>query len=164
MKTSIFLVTLLFISYGIKAQQITASVITTAGHVNKSNSYSLIWTLGELVIETDTNTTNQLTQGFQQPEYLYISINNKIGEPLSIETFPNPTKGKINFRVKSSDIKKLKIDIFDITGKNVGNKNINITEGGISTINISPLVPNIYFMRIYLPDGSLFETVKIIKL
>jgi len=150
MKTSIFLVMLF--------------IISTSGHVNKTNSYSLIWTLGELVIETDTSTTNQLTQGFQQPEYLYVSINNKVGEPLSIETFPNPTNGKISFRVKSSEINKLRIDIFDITGKNVSNKNISITQGGISTINISPLSPNIYFMRIYLPDGSLFETVKIIKL
>ena len=155
---------LFFISIGIKAQQISTSVIATAGHVNKTNSYSLIWTLGEVVIETDTSTTNQLTQGFQQPEYLYVSINNEIGKPLSIETFPNPTKGKINFRIKSSDINKLKIDIFDITGKKVINKNISITDGGTSSIDIGTLTPNVYFLRIYLPNGSLFETVKIIKL
>ena len=164
MKTSIFLVMLFFISFGIKAQQISASVITTAGHVNKSSTFSLIWTLGEVVIETDTSTTNQLTQGFQQPEYLYVSINNTVGESLSIAAFPNPTKGKVNFRVKSSDVKKLKIDIFDITGRLVGNKEINILTGETSTIDISTLTPNIYFMRIYLPDGSLFETVKIIKI
>ena len=50
-------------------------LVSTAGSYGETSSGSLSWTIGEPVIETITNGTNTLTQGFQQSKLTVTAIN-----------------------------------------------------------------------------------------
>ncbi|MCB0807326.1 MAG: hypothetical protein KDC05_16140 [Bacteroidales bacterium] len=75
MKKSIFigiLVLIINIPVILFSQQISPSVISSAGEEYSNGNISLSWTLGELATETLSNGNNTLTQGFQQPFYMAI--------------------------------------------------------------------------------------------
>lgn len=67
----------LFFSAGVSAQSLSPQVIASSGGFFSNGSGSLSWTLGETMTETFTGGSNQLTQGFQQPEMVKVKLNIK---------------------------------------------------------------------------------------
>ncbi|MFU8844174.1 MAG: hypothetical protein ACNA7V_10250 [Bacteroidales bacterium] len=58
----------------VSAQSVSPEVIATAGDYFENSSGSLSWTLGEVMTETFSSGGNILTQGFQQPFVVRISL------------------------------------------------------------------------------------------
>lgn len=71
-----FMLLFSFVSWGLFAQTLSPTAISSAGGYSTGTSVSLSWTLGEIATETFSNGSYILTQGFQQPvEGVTISIN-----------------------------------------------------------------------------------------
>ena len=56
-----------------KAQQLSSSVVSSAGGQFEKSNGSLDWTLGEIMTETYQKTVGFFTQGFQQPSVIKVT-------------------------------------------------------------------------------------------
>jgi len=148
----IYLSLFLFIPLLINAQVFDQEIITTAGEYSEKDDGSLSWTIGETIVETLTDGTNVLTQGFQQGNLEVISI---IGEKelgYSFKVYPNPVIGYLTIET-DKDI--LEFSLFDINGKLVLTDK---TTGNSKTIDLTNLPSGNYILK----TGNA-ETHKIIK-
>ncbi len=152
-KLYLFFATLL-ISIGANAQSLNPQVLASSGDSYASIGNKLDWTLGEIVTETYIYGGEILTQGFQQANFLFTSIE-ETAENNEITIFPNPFSDIIN--VNTGEYKGLQLMIYDLNGsvlieKKVAKSNIQL--------DFSSFSPGLYFMR--LSDGQ--KEMKVIKI
>ena len=130
-------------------------VISTAGSYGETTSGSLSWTVGEPVIETITDGTNTLTQGFQQSKLTVTAINDLKVPGIELSVYPNPTADYIILSI--DDVKtngrssQLSLQLYDINGKLLQNEKIT---GNETSIDMSNLMPATYILKVMLEKDS----------
>ena len=127
--------------------QITSpSVISSSGNSYNNGGVNMDYTLGEIVVETQTNTTTILTQGFHQG---VLKVNTSV-ENIDIKTkvYPNPTTNFIIIELE----KNVNADIlvYDINGKLVLKDKLN--DENQKQFDFSFLKQGNYFLHINLAD------------
>jgi hypothetical protein len=89
-------------------------VIATQGDSYSNTSTQIDFTIGEIIINTETDGTNELTQGFHQTNWNYVGLeNHATGYEASI--FPNPTSDILN--IKTSTFENVTYTLYDTKGK-----------------------------------------------
>lgn len=88
------LYTLLLIAFPVvcSAQEITQSVVSTAGGNVQNDAYTNSWTIGEVITETYTMENNTLSQGFHQGNLVVDWIGKDVPQEFQIKAYPNPAK------------------------------------------------------------------------
>ncbi len=157
MKKIYFTCALLLLGICVSAQSLTPQVLASSGDYFTSTNIKLNWTLGEMVTETFITSGNILTQGFQQPNYLYSSLF-ETDENKEITIYPNPFSDIIN--INTGDYTDLYLQVLDFQGKNLMRKNIKKSN---LQIDFSTLSPGIYFIKIY-SDKKDLKTFKVQKI
>lgn len=109
----ILLFVLLFVRT-IEAQNLSPTVVNSAGGVIQNNFHILEWSLGELAVSTLTSSNNLLTQGFLQPNVTIVGTEDLFDES-RLAVFPNPVSNWLNLQTDIPDIKT--IQIHDVLGK-----------------------------------------------
>jgi hypothetical protein len=145
----------LLVVEGAKAQQ----VISSTGGIVQNSSGNLSYTLGEMVIDTRTNSNTALTQGFQQPKIIVTAINEVSGLDFSITAFPNPTTGFVKLRTEKGKPEKLDYTLYDLNGKLLLK---GMFENGEAEILFDSFIPATYLIKIRLADKEV-KAFKIIK-
>jgi hypothetical protein len=108
------------------AQSVAPEVISTSGNSFNSGVSQLDWTLGEPATLTHNTGSNNLTQGFHQPN-LSVTAINTIETTFSVDIFPNPSTDHIQILFK--DLKtNVTIELFTSDGKLLESKKINDNE------------------------------------
>lgn len=98
------------------AQKLTPQVTASAGdHFVLAGTASLDWTLGEVVVETFSQTPYILTQGFHQPDLGIVSSWHDPDIQVDIKAFPNPTSDWIT--VETNDGLPRSVEMIDLTGR-----------------------------------------------
>ncbi len=152
-KQIILFSTITFFSINVFSQQ----VIATAGdHMSNSNG-SMSWTLGEVITETFTNSTSQLTQGFHQPSLKVVSL--VPDNLISITAFPNPTAEILYLQINEESLSDFLYEMYDVNGKQVMNGKIIKSTTEITFINQAPAM---YFIKV-LKENRCVKNIKIIK-
>ncbi|MBA7582072.1 hypothetical protein ES708_23992 [subsurface metagenome] len=144
-------------------QQITPEVIVSSGNYHEGSNVSIAWSLGEIVIETLTENTITLTQGFQQPYYSITSIKEIKDDRINISVFPNPTNDFIKVQIDNPKGLQIIVEISDATGRILKNSKI-INNSGIEEFDLLSLTPGIYFLKIWSKDMSYTHTFLIQKI
>ncbi|MBC8396385.1 MAG: hypothetical protein H8E16_04725, partial [Flavobacteriales bacterium] len=72
-------------------------IVATQGDSYTNSSGSIDFTVGELIINTGTDATNDLTQGFHQTNWNFVSIEDHVPSYEAI-IFPNPTSEILTIR------------------------------------------------------------------
>lgn len=140
-------------------QTLSPEVYATSGDYFTCPNNSLSWTIGETVINTYSSTNNILTQGFQQSSYFVTSVNENTNSTFSISVFPNPANSFINICSESKEMKMMKIDLLDITGRIVHSE----TFQNNLQLNLLEYTSNVYFIRVYDVDNNSVKTFKLLK-
>jgi len=141
------------------SQQLTPQVVASSGDYFVGASSTLSWTLGEIAIDTYVGTSNQLTQGFQQPEINFLEIEDLDSE-ISMSVYPNPTSAEFNFEVKdNSEI--LTIQILDASGKLIYAD--TYSGNSIKKIDLTNYADGLYLLQVSSPEKGLLKTLKIQK-
>ena len=137
------------------SQNVSPEILSSAGGTLSNAQYLVDWTLGEPVIETVTGTTYILTQGFHQPDFFIISIQES--PEYSILVYPNPVSSVIMIQ---TDIQKpLRASLYDLNGKLLNEiRFIESTE-----LNISNLSRSVYLLKIIDQNKNTIKIVKITK-
>ena len=92
----------------------TGSIASSGDHFTGTNA-QLSWTIGETMIETFGNGSNQLTQGFHQTNLMVTAVED-LSESFQVSVFPNPATDVLN--IEWSEISDpLTLTLYDATGK-----------------------------------------------
>ena len=142
-KLLLILLCLPMIGFG---QVTTPSVVSSSGNSYNNGGVNMDYTLGEIVVETHSNSTTILTQGFHQG---VLKVNTSV-ENIDIKTkvFPNPTT---NFLIVELE-KNVNADIlvYDINGKIVIKDKLNDEQK--KQLDFSFLTQGNYFLHINIAD------------
>jgi len=127
--------------------QVTSpSVVSSSGDFYSNGNVIMDYTLGEIVVETHTNSTTILTQGFHQG---ILKVNTSV-ENIDIKTkvYPNPTT---NFLIVELE-KNVNADIlvYDINGKIVIKDRLNNEQQ--KQLDFSFLKQGNYLLHINIAD------------
>lgn len=152
MKKTAFLLFSLFATISVSAQE----VVATQGDSYSNASGNIDFTLGEVVINTGTDGTNDLTQGFHQTNWSFVSIENHITNYEAI-IFPNPTDDFLN--IQSISFKNVNYSLFDEMGKLVLNGTLYTEK---TSLDVSKLQTGSYSLILNRSENKL-KTFNIIK-
>jgi hypothetical protein len=156
MKKILFAFTSLLASICTYSQSLAPEVIASSGDYFTSADVKLNWTLGEMVTETFIS-GNILTQGFQQSDYLIVSIA-ETEENKQISVYPNPFSDRIT--INTGDFTGLKLQVFDLQGKILIEKTI---EKSNKQIDFSAFGQGFYLIKVS-DKSTLLKTFKIQKI
>lgn len=144
------------------AQTINPSVISPAGNMDKTESISLDWTLGETTVKSVVYRDQMITEGFHQPFIKVISIENE--NLLSKYHFliaPNPVQSILNLRSFSDENIPLNVQLTDLNGKILSV--LLATSNDSKDIDMSSYVAGIYILSIKNSEGITLQSFRVFK-
>lgn len=150
---------LLVISYG---QSISSSVIASGGGSYEAGGINLSWTIGELAVETYTTSNLILTQGFQQGYYEITSVNDPLVKSIDLDIYPNPAIDFITIKIKNTDVKSVRLELYSIDGVLVVNELWENT-GAPYKFQVNRFNANQYILKVIDLDNKNTSSFKIIK-
>ncbi len=152
MKKQIFLFATFFTALAATAQE----VVSSQGETYSNANGSIDFTVGEVIINTGSNGTNDLTQGFHQTNWNFLGVED-FAPDYQATIFPNPTEDVLNIR--TSTFENVTYTLYDTQGKLVMQ---NILSAEQTPIQVSQLAPGAYSLCINDQTGQL-KNFKLIK-
>ena len=152
MKKNTIVLFSLFASISVSAQE----VVSAQGESYSNASAKIDFTIGELVINTGTDGTNELTQGFHQTNWNFVGLEDHAPNYEAI-IFPNPTQDVLNIR--TSAFENVTYSLYDAQGKLVMQ---NILSAEQTPIQVSQLAPGSYSLTLNNETQNL-KTFKLVK-
>ena len=131
-------------------------VVSTQGETYSSPNAIIDFTVGEVVINTVSDGTNNITQGFHQTNWNFLGLENHTPSFEAI-IYPNPTEDVLNIR--TSTFENVRYTLYDAQGKLVMQ---NILSSEQTPIQVSQLAPGSYSLTLN-NDTQNLKTFKLIK-
>ena len=141
-----------FAVFSVSAQE----VVSTQGDSYSNASANIDFTIGEVVINTGTDGTNDLTQGFHQTNWNFLGVEDHAPN-YEVIIFPNPTEDVLNIR--TSTFENVRYTLYDAQGKLVMQ---NILSSEQTPIQVSQLAPGSYSLTLNNETQNL-KTFKLVK-
>ena len=141
MKKNTLVLFSLFASISVSAQE----VVSTQGDSYSNASANIDFTIGEVVINTGTDGTNDLTQGFHQTNWNFLGLED-FAPDYQVTIFPNPTQDVLN--IKTSSFENVTYTLYDAQGKLVMQ---DILSAEQTPIQVSQLAPGSYSLTLNKP-------------
>jgi hypothetical protein len=150
----IFILTLLCSASSLFSQQISPSVISTSGGFYAGDAGMISFTTGEMAaVETYSNNTSILTQGFQQAWDFGTYITEHPFTDFSFGIYPNPSDGQF-YLVTDSDLNlQMTATISDLMGKKI--ESFPITQQSkinVEWIDVSPMPAGTYILSLHVKE------------
>ena len=136
--------------------------LTASGGEASGTSASSSYSIGQLVYNTLTGTNQySLSQGVQQPVEISVvsSIDKTQQIQLNVKVYPNPASNYLILQIEDIETETYKAFLYDLNGMQI--KQIKVT-GQQTEIDITDLVPSVYFLKVMNKDQAI-KTFKIIK-
>ncbi|MEY3199844.1 MAG: hypothetical protein RJA13_1802 [Bacteroidota bacterium] len=152
-KKQIFLFATFFATFAATAQE----VVSSQGQTYSNANGSIDFTVGEVIINTGSNGTNDLTQGFHQTNWNFLGVED-FAPDYQATIFPNPTQEVLN--IKTSVFENVTYTLYDAQGKLVMQ---NILSAEQTPIQVSQLAPGSYSLTLNNETQNL-KTFKLIKI
>jgi hypothetical protein len=132
-------------------------VIATQGESYSNAVANIDFTIGEVIINTGTDGTNELTQGFHQTNWNFLGVEDFAPNYEAI-IFPNPTEDGLNIR--TSTFENVTYTLYDGNGKLVLQNKLTAE---ITPIQVSQLAPGSYSLTLNNATQNL-KTFKLVKI
>ena len=150
-KRTLFLFSLLS-TIAVSAQE----VVSTQGDSYSNTSANINFTIGEVVINTGTNGTNELTQGFHQTNWNFVGMED-YSPGFKASVFPNPTSEVLNIR--TSSFENVRYTLYNAQGKLLIQEILSAEQ---TPIQVGQLAPGSYSIILNNQTQNL-KTFKLIK-
>ena len=152
MKKTAFVLFSVLSTLAVSAQE----VLSTQGDSYSNASGSIDFTLGEVIIATGSDGTNDITQGFHQTNWNFLGVEDFAPNYEAI-IFPNPTEDVLN--IKTSMFENVTYTLYDGLGKLVMQDKLSAEQ---TPIQVSQLAPGSYSLTLNNETQNL-KTFKLIK-
>ncbi|MFT7334058.1 MAG: hypothetical protein ACI81S_002282 [Sphingobacteriales bacterium] len=149
--------TLLFLTLLTSLSVTAQEVVSTQGDSYSNASGSIDFTIGEVIINTGTDGTNDLTQGFHQTNWNFLGVEDFAPNYEAI-IYPNPTEDVLNIR--TSAFENVTYTLYDALGKRVMQDKLSAEQ---TPIQVSQLAPGSYSLTLNNETQNL-KTFKLIKI
>jgi hypothetical protein len=123
-------------------------VIATQGESYSNASANIDFTIGEVVINTGTDGTNDITQGFHQTNWNFLGVEDHAPN-YEATIFPNPTSDLLN--IKTSTFENVTYTLYDAQGKLVMQDKLSAEQ---TPIQVSQLAPGSYSLELIFKEGN----------
>ena len=155
---------LIFCCFLLQGQTIQNEVISSVGESSTTSNKSVSWTIGEPIIETGSNTTNILTQGFHQSYFIVTSIEENLSIiDFKLVLYPNPTAGMIQLYYSLGDEEELEYRFISINGKELDSGNL-LRETELQ-LDLREYESALYFLNVYSKENQqLIKSYKVQKI
>lgn len=148
----------LFVGFFILSVILNAQeVISVQGDSYDNGTNRLDYTIGETVIETVSNGTNEMTQGFHQT-FLTVTNIEDLAVDFLVNVFPNPTAKFITLTVEKYE--DLTLYFYDVTGKLLKQAVLTQRE---THLNVSEFPKGNYLLTLTHEGNKKLKTFKLIK-
>ena len=131
-------------------------VVSTQGETYSSPNAIIDFTVGEVVINTVSDGTNNITQGFHQTNWNFLGLENHTPSFEAI-IYPNPTEDVL--KIRTSTFEKVTYTLYDVQGKLVMQDRLSAEQ---TPIQVSQLAPGSYSLTLN-NDTQKLKTFKLIK-
>ena len=150
---------IVFCMFGLGIAIRAQNAIPASGGNATGSGRSVSYTIGQVVFTTITGSNGSSAQGVQQPYEISVITVIKNTERITLEVFPNPTRGIIKLVVGIKDFDNLRFQLYDLSGIRIQDKKIDNEE---TEISMDSLMPSVYFLKV-LSGNKEIKTFKIIK-
>jgi hypothetical protein len=148
------------------AQIIAPQSVNSAGVKMAQSNGSLSFTVGELVVLTQTDANgNSLGGGFTNSSTLsttVLSVQEPDAAILQVSVFPNPTTDLVQIQIKEASIEEMNLELTDLSGKTLYSGHYLLMDQSIG-INTANYPVGVYLLTLKKPNGQLLGTYKIVK-
>ena len=151
-KITILLLFILFTSQ-LMAQEVVASSGTSISNANGSIDF----TIGEAIIFTLTDTSNTLTQGFQQPDFGILAVSD-FDLRYQARVYPNPTSSVLYLEIQLFE--DLNYQLFDLQGRQLLKSAI---KGRNTELSLNAVASGMYLLVVSNENNQNLKTYRIIK-
>lgn len=131
-------------------------VISTQGESYSNATCQVDFTVGEVVIDTGSDGTNEITQGFHQTNWNFLGLEDHSSDYLAF-IFPNPTVDGLNIRTEVFEGVTYKM--YDASGRIVME---NLLTSSQTSLQVTLLAPGHYSI-VLIKDQKDLKTFKLIK-
>lgn len=153
MKEKILPIGLFLLTASLSAQE----VISSQGDSYSNGSHTLDYTIGEPVIETVSNGSNDLTQGFHQTKLVITKVED-VNIGLNVSIFPNPTSELVNLTMEN--YQGFTLHLFDVSGKLLQQSNLTDIK---TTVSLDVYPKGSYMLSLTNKENKKIKTYQIIK-
>ncbi len=160
MKKLVTLILLLLIGFTYGQTQNKKSSISTGGGSAASGNTKLVYAIGEVAIQEQTQGNNHVSEGFVGPDIATLLGVTEYNVLQGIAIYPNPVQDQLNIRFETSG--SYEIYLYDLNGKQLFKKHlIDNFEAGY---DLSSYQAAVYFLFIIDRENKLSKQLKIVKL
>lgn len=142
---------------GLACTGFSQTVVSSSGESYSNGSGSIEFTIGEPVIETVSNGTVDITQGFHQTNWNFAGVDDFQPDFEAI-VYPNPMQDQL--MVKSPMFEGVLCRVYDATGRIVREVSL---EGEITGINVQDFAPGAYQLTLLDANATQIKTFNLIK-
>jgi len=153
MKKITFVLFSLFATLSVSAQE----VVATQGDSYTNASGNIDFTIGEVIIDTGTDGTNDLTQGFHQTNWNFLGVDNH-EQNFEATVYPNPMGTELYIQTENFEF--MSYVLYDATGRIVAENKLNALQTGI---DVSTFAPSSYSLVLQDENQNKIKTFKLIK-
>jgi hypothetical protein len=137
-----------------------SQAIVTGSGGNATGSGSVSYTVGQLIVSTNTASNGSVAQGIQQSIELFTLSNPELKTlTLKAITYPNPTNDKIMLSLTDNKLEELSYSIYDVNGRLLKIGKINQEN---TSIAMKYMVAGVYLLKVHQNKKQL-KVFKIIK-
>lgn len=138
------------------ATAFSQEVISTTGESYSAANGSISFTIGEVVINTATDGTNILTQGFHQTNWNFVGLED-FSPDYEVSVFPNPSTDLLT--IQTSKFDGVSFNLYDAMGKIVLRDELSAEQ---TILEVSELPTGSYSLTLVSNNENL-KTFKLIK-
>jgi hypothetical protein len=153
------IVFILIIRNSLSGQQ-SELLSASAGHFTSTN-YQITWSIGEPLIETYNSANLIVNQGFHQNLSHIVNLNNLDAEYYKLSIYPVPAGNTLYLLINPKNPETFDYTIFNQNGKRLFGAGLSTLE---NQLDISNLVPGIYFIQITNKNRTHCKTYNFIKI
>ena len=132
-------------------------VIASGGGYGESSSVKMSYTIGQTVTAAVSGNNAIVTQGFQQPEYVIVKVD-ETGSDIELNIYPNPTVGDVTLDFTKMPKSDVTIYLYNDAGKVMLNDNVSDSRYSLGMKNYPA---GIYFLKVTSKKSK--KTYKIVK-
>ncbi len=145
---------MMLLCISMKAQTLSPQVISSSGGFYSAASATLSVTVAEMtMVQTFTQPTNMLTQGFQQPEQLTTAIAETEALQGEVVVYPNPSNGQFNISYNALNEDNYQVKIYNMAGQLVFDQSFGAAFGpNIIHVDGGQFGQGIYMLQLQSTD------------
>ena len=143
------------------AQSLSPTVLASSGGFGSSDGISLGWTTGEVMVQTFSNDSTMLTQGFHQGSISVTTALDEMSESaMDVQIYPNPVSEVLNVEFKNMVDQTIQVKLVDLTGKTVLRKEFSQPANTVR-LNLSSVSSGSYMLEVRAAEKrKVFKIVK----